>query len=98
MFAGHARSSASSSIAKSSTVTTRMKSLSYGIALGTGPKIWLANAGYDPQYGARPLKRVIQKEVQNKMASYLLKQEEMTGSEIFIDEKDGGLVLFPFEQ
>jgi ATP-dependent Clp protease ATP-binding subunit ClpB len=35
-------------------------------------KSWLANTGYDPVYGARPLKRVIQRELQNPLASMLL--------------------------
>jgi ATP-dependent Clp protease ATP-binding subunit ClpB len=35
-------------------------------------KTWLANTGYDPVYGARPLKRVIQRQLQNPLATMLL--------------------------
>ena len=35
-------------------------------------RTWLANKGYDPAYGARPLKRVIQKEVQDPLAEQIL--------------------------
>ena len=38
-------------------------------------KAWLANAGYDPVYGARPLKRVIQRELQNPLAERILAGE-----------------------
>ena len=35
-------------------------------------KMWIANIGYDPAYGARPLKRVIQRNLQNPLASLIL--------------------------
>ena len=41
----------------------------------TAARTWLANRGYDPVYGARPLKRVIQKELQDKLAEKLLAGE-----------------------
>ena len=43
-------------------------------------RTWLANRGYDPVYGARPLKRVIQKELQDKLASRLLAGEIRDGA------------------
>jgi hypothetical protein len=45
----------------------------------------LSNRGYDPQFGARPLKRVIQNELQNPLASELLKGEYPEGSTVKID-------------
>src|SRR5262249_14714948 len=42
------------------------------LQLDESAKAWLADAGYDPVYGARPLKRVIQRELQNPLASLLL--------------------------
>ncbi|MCY1247496.1 Chaperone protein ClpB [compost metagenome] len=41
---------------------------------------WLANKGYDPAYGARPLKRVIQKEVQDPLAERILLGDILDGS------------------
>jgi len=48
----------------------------------------ISNEGYDPVYGARPLKRVIQRRLQNKIASELLSREEHEGGSIHIDFVD----------
>jgi len=53
---------------------------------------WLAKEGFDPQYGARPLKRLIQKELVNELSKKLLAGEAKPNETIFIDEVDG--VLF----
>ena len=45
---------------------------------------WLADKGYDPAYGARPLKRVIQKEVQDPLAEKVLGGEIRDGAHIKI--------------
>jgi ATP-dependent Clp protease ATP-binding subunit ClpB len=54
-------------------------------------KKWLADQGYDPVYGARPLKRVIQTELQNSLAEMLLRGEIIDGSRIKATEKSGAL-------
>jgi len=54
---------------------------------------YLADKGYDPQYGARPIKRVIQKEVLNKLSKELLSGEVTAESVILIDSFDDGLVF-----
>lgn len=54
-------------------------------------KKWLADKGYDPAYGARPLKRVIQTELQNKLAEMLLQGEIADGSLVKVTEKGGQL-------
>jgi ATP-dependent Clp protease ATP-binding subunit ClpB len=56
---------------------------------------WLAAEGYDPAYGARPLKRVIQREVQDKLAEKLLEGSIADGQTVRVDAGDGGLLLFP---
>ncbi len=53
----------------------------------------IAAVGYDPSYGARPLKRVIQREVQNPLASALLKNSYPDGSVIRVDFQDGDFVF-----
>ena len=53
----------------------------------------LADMGYDPQYGARPLKRVIQREVQNRVALAILEGKVQDGSTVEIDVRNGGLTL-----
>lgn len=51
---------------------------------------WLANAGYDPAYGARPLKRVIQRELQNPIALALLEGQYSEGDRIKVSLRKGG--------
>jgi len=54
---------------------------------------WLANAGYDPIYGARPLKRVIQRELQNPLAQQILEGRIPDGSAVHVGDSDKGLVI-----
>jgi len=49
---------------------------------------WLAKEGYDPAYGARPLKRLIQKEIQDKLAMRILEGKFKEGSTITVDVDD----------
>ena len=53
----------------------------------------LANMGYDPQFGARPLKRVIQREVENRIARAILDGTVRDGDTVEIDAGDGKLAL-----
>ena len=54
---------------------------------------YLAEKGYDPQYGARPVKRVIQKEVLNQLSREILAGKVKTDSVILLDSFDGQLVF-----
>jgi ATP-dependent Clp protease ATP-binding subunit ClpB len=54
---------------------------------------WLAEAGFDPQYGARPLKRVIQRSILNRLSKEILAGNISRESEIKIDLKGGELVF-----
>ena len=58
---------------------------------------WLANEGYDHAYGARPLKRVIQRAVQDELADEILGGRIADGDHVLIDAGDDGLVLLPGE-
>lgn len=53
----------------------------------------LADLGYDPQYGARPVKRVIQKEVMNELSRSILSGQVKDGDDIILDEFDGKFVF-----
>jgi ATP-dependent Clp protease ATP-binding subunit ClpB len=60
----------------------------------------LADLGYDPQYGARPMKRVLQKEVVNELSKLVLESAFGAGDTIYIDADAKGLLSFrkdPFE-
>lgn len=61
--------------------------------LSDAAKDLLANEGYDPQFGARPLKRVIQKEVENRVARAILDGTIRDGDTVEIVVRDGKLVL-----
>ena len=63
------------------------------IELDAAAMAWLANAGYDPVYGARPLKRVIQRELQNPLAQSILEGRIPDGSLVHVTAGDGGLVI-----
>jgi ATP-dependent Clp protease ATP-binding subunit ClpB len=54
---------------------------------------WLANTGYDPVYGARPLKRVIQRELQNPLAQQILEGRIPDGSTVHVGAGEKGLVI-----
>jgi ATP-dependent Clp protease ATP-binding subunit ClpB len=56
-------------------------------------KTWLADQGYDTVYGARPLKRVIQKALQDELAEVLLSGELMDGAEVKVSANDVGLTI-----
>ena len=63
------------------------------IDLDQAARDWLANKGFDPAYGARPLKRVIQKEVQDPLARLLLEGSIKDGDEIRVTAEAGVLVI-----
>ncbi len=56
-------------------------------------RAWLGRVGYDPVYGARPLKRAVQKYLQDPLADAILRGEVPDGATVKVDEGDGKLVL-----
>lgn len=54
---------------------------------------WLAHKGYDPVYGARPLKRVIQRYLQNPLASMILEESILDGNRIEVSTSEGNLMI-----
>src|SRR5215212_5801070 len=65
------------------------------IELTDGARAWLGRVGYDPVYGARPLKRAVQKHLQDALADKILAGEIPDGSTVRVDEGDGALRLTP---
>jgi ATP-dependent Clp protease ATP-binding subunit ClpB len=63
------------------------------LQLDASARAWLAEAGYDPVYGARPLKRVIQRELQNPLAQLLLEGRIKDGDAVAVSTGEGGLVI-----
>ncbi len=70
-----------------------LKQKKIDITLTEAAKEHLAEVGYDPVYGARPLKRVIQKEVLNELAKLLLEGRFQEGDIIQVDYRDGKMVF-----
>jgi ATP-dependent Clp protease ATP-binding subunit ClpB len=54
---------------------------------------WIGEQGYDPSYGARPLKRVIQKHVQDELAREILAGNVSDGQKLTVDVKKGKIKL-----
>ncbi|MFI2713712.1 ATP-dependent Clp protease ATP-binding subunit [Micromonospora sp. NPDC018662] len=54
---------------------------------------WLAEHGYQPEFGARPLRRVIQRELDNRLSRMLLENEISPGQKVTVDARDDQLVL-----
>lgn len=69
----------------------RLQESGLAIHLTEPARHWLAGQGYDPQYGARPLRRAIQRYVENPLSIQLLKGDFSTGDLVVIDEKNGEL-------
>jgi ATP-dependent Clp protease ATP-binding subunit ClpB len=61
--------------------------------LTDGARAWLGRVGYDPVYGARPLKRAVQRYLQDPLADLILRGEVPDGSRVRVDEGDGALQL-----
>ena len=63
--------------------------------LSEAARAWLGRVGYDPVYGARPLKRAVQKYLQDPLADAILRGEIADGQAVRVDEGEGALVLKP---
>ena len=63
------------------------------LTLDDAARTWLANQGYDPTYGARPLKRVIQKQVQDPLAEQILAGKIKDGQKVPVTVRGGQLVI-----
>ncbi len=74
-------------------VAKLLKDRKIALELTEAAKRWLGRVGYDPVYGARPLKRAVQRYVQDPLAEKLLAGEIPDGSTVRIDEGDGALAI-----
>jgi len=66
----------------------------FELQISTDARDWLAQTGYDPVYGARPLKRVIQKQIVDPLAMKLLGGEFVSGDVVKVDHNDRGQYTF----
>ena len=68
----------------------RLAARKIALDLDEGARKWLADEGYDPVYGARPLKRVIQRQLQDPLAEMILAGEVMDGDTVHVTGGAGG--------
>ena len=71
----------------------RLASRKITLELDESAKTWLADEGYDPVFGARPLKRVIQKALQDQLAEMILAGELLDGSTVNVSSGSDGLLV-----
>jgi ATP-dependent Clp protease ATP-binding subunit ClpB len=71
----------------------RLSERRLSLSVTPGAEAWLATTGYDPDFGARPLRRVIQREVEDPLALALLEGRYPEGSTVTVDVKDGAIAL-----
>jgi ATP-dependent Clp protease ATP-binding subunit ClpC len=74
---------------------TKRKAHAQGVNVEFAPEAvrWLSEAGYQPEYGARPLRRTIQREVDNVLSRMLLEGEVGTGADVNVTVRDGRLAF-----
>jgi ATP-dependent Clp protease ATP-binding subunit ClpB len=61
------------------------------LTLSEAARAWLGRVGYDPVYGARPLKRAVQRYLQDPLADMILRGDVPDGATVTVDEGEGGL-------
>ena len=74
-------------------VAALLKDRKITLDLSQAAQRWLGRVGYDPVYGARPLKRAVQRYLQDPLAEKLLAGQIPDGTKLHIDEGDGALVI-----
>ena len=74
-------------------LTALLEDRKIALSLDEAARGWLADKGYDPVYGARPLKRVIQRELQNPLAELILRGRIADGDEVDVSAGSDGLII-----
>jgi len=71
----------------------RLAARNISLTLDDSAKTWLADEGYDPVFGARPLKRVIQRALQDQLAEMLLSGDVLDGESVAVSAGSDGLIV-----
>ncbi|MCY4477791.1 MAG: ATP-dependent chaperone ClpB [Gammaproteobacteria bacterium] len=74
-------------------LAARLTAQDLGLEVKEDVRLRMSNLGYDPAYGARPLKRVIRDRVENPLAEWLLSADATAGQTLVVAEKDGETVI-----
>jgi len=73
----------------------RLSSREVGFEATDAAVAWLAEHGYEPEYGARPLRRLIQREVEDRIADLFVTGALGDGEAVQVDAVEGSLVVTP---
>jgi ATP-dependent Clp protease ATP-binding subunit ClpC len=71
----------------------RLKEQHISLELTEEAKAKISQEGYDPEYGARPLRRAIQKHIEDRLSEELLKGTVLTGQHVIIDVEKGDFIV-----
>ena len=71
----------------------RLNEFNIKITLTKHARTWLAKAGYDPAFGARPLRRALQKYVESPLSVELLEHKYKDGGSVTVDVKDDKIIF-----
>ncbi|MEK4027365.1 MULTISPECIES: ATP-dependent protease ATP-binding subunit ClpC [Bacillaceae] len=74
-------------------LTQRLKEQGIIVDLSDRAKEKIADEGYDPEYGARPLRRALQKQVEDRLSEELLKGKVLAGQQVIVDVEDGNFIV-----
>jgi ATP-dependent Clp protease ATP-binding subunit ClpC len=74
-------------------IAARLADQGLGVELTGAARSWLAREGFDPQYGARPLRRALQRHVESPLSIQLLRGDFRAGSKVVVDCGEDGLVF-----
>jgi ATP-dependent Clp protease ATP-binding subunit ClpB len=75
-------------------MATRLKERKFSVELTEAAKLFLVETGYDPSYGARPLKRAIQRSIENPLALEILEGRFSEGDRVVIDRGEENRLVF----
>jgi ATP-dependent Clp protease ATP-binding subunit ClpB len=75
------------------TIEKKLAQRDIDITLTDKAKAYIAQAGFDPVYGARPLKRALYEVVEDRLAELILEDKVVEGSRVLFDVEDGEIVV-----
>jgi len=75
--------------------SARLSSRSVTLTVTDAAVDWIAEHGYEPEYGARPLRRLIQRELDDRIADLLVTDQVVDGGALTVDATDGSLTVTP---
>ena len=78
-----------------SKMSKRLSDRRISLVVTDAARTWLADEGYDPAYGARPLRRLVQREIGDRLARLILAGQVADGQQVTVDVADDGLTLIP---